>query len=83
MTRQRFLQITFAAVIALCAIILGCARGPITITPVLQGQPSPHTGYLITPDNFIAEGQPAPNDGIVLGLTLENQVKVRQLQQKQ
>ena len=47
-------------------LFTGCQRGGIKLTPVLQGLPVPHDGYLISPEIYVVQGQPAKMSGVVV-----------------
>lgn len=47
-------------------VLLGCQRGDIRISPVIQGQPAPHAGYNIGPELYVQPGTPVPVTGAVI-----------------
>lgn len=57
-------------ILILCAIlivfVLGCQRGDIKISPIVQDQPSPHQGYNIGPELYLHPGDPAKVTGAVI-----------------
>ena len=49
-------------------IIVGCNRGDVRITPVLEGQPAPHRGVNFGPDSIVEPNQPCKVTGVVVDL---------------
>ena len=53
-------------IILLLLCIVGCNRGDIRISPVLEDSRAPHAGWNISPDMYVQQGGKVPMTGIIL-----------------
>jgi hypothetical protein len=44
-------------------VLMGCERGDIKISPIIEGQPAPHDGWNIGPELWLKKGDPAKVTG--------------------
>lgn len=56
--------LTIICLLAIC----GCNGGDIKITPVIKKQPAPHSGYNLSPEMWVEQGERVPMTGVVLWL---------------
>ena len=52
--------------ILMAILLVGCQRGDIKLSPVIQGQPAPHDGFNLGPEIYVYQGQPCKMSGMVL-----------------
>jgi hypothetical protein len=62
--KKQTLMIMIVAVLAVCAIFVGCQRGDIQAEFVIDGQPAPFDGYTLTPSIYALRGQPVVGTGL-------------------
>jgi len=60
-------SVSLLLVIVLLAIV-GCNRGDVRISPVIEGQPAPHRGVNFGPDSIVEPNQPCKVTGVVVDL---------------
>ena len=51
--------------VAIAIWLSGCSRGDIQISPVIQGQSVPHSGYLFSINNWHDVNEPARHTGLI------------------
>jgi len=52
--------------LVVCLLVVGCQRGDIKVSMVLENQAAPHEGYNVGPETYVQEGDPCPVTGAVI-----------------
>lgn len=60
------MKVKLLVTITLIMFLLGCQRGDIKISPVIEGQTATHAGYNIGPELYLEAGDKAKVTGAVV-----------------
>lgn len=53
-------------IIMITGLLVGCQRGDVEVSPVIQGQPAPHRGWNFGPDSWVRTGDQVKVGGVVV-----------------